>query len=79
MRVIRNLTVHDTIACISKLVLEIYHATKELFIVGDSEVTMDNIRGFLQFPPNLEPEEIIVKEYLLKFSQRYIPHWRSPS
>ena len=28
-------------------------------------MTMDDIRGFLQFPPNLEPEEIIFKEYLL--------------
>ena len=36
MRVIRNPTVHDTIACISKLVLEIYHAIKELFIVGET-------------------------------------------
>ena len=28
-------------------------------------MTMDDIRGFLQFPPNLEPKEIIFKEYLL--------------
>ena len=74
MRVIRNLTVHDAIAGISKLVLEIYLAIKELFIAGDTEVTIDDIKGFLQFPPNLEPEEIIFKEYLSKFSQMYIPY-----
>ena len=79
MRVIRNLTVHDAITGISKLVLEIYLAIKELFIAGDTEVTIDDIKGFLQFPPNLEPEEIIFKEYLSKFSQMYIPYWWSPS
>ena len=78
-RVIRNLTVHDAIAGISKLVLEIYLGIKELFIAGDTEVTIDDIKGFLQFPPNLEPEEIIFKEYLSKFSQMYIPYWWSPS
>ena len=80
MRVIGNLTVHDAIAGISKLlVLEIYLAIKELFIAGDTEVTIDDIKGFLQFPPNLEPDEIIFKEYLFKFSQMYIPYWWSPS
>ena len=79
MRVIRNLTVHDAIAGISKLVLEIYLGIKELFIAGDTEVTIDDIKGFLQFPPNLEPDEIIFKEYLFKFSQMYIPYWWSPS
>ena len=79
MRVIRNLTVHDAIAGIFKLVLEIYLAIKELFIAGDTEVTIDDIKGFLQFPPNLEPDEIIFKEYLFKFSQMYIPYWWSPS
>ena len=74
MRVIRNLTVHDVIAGISKLVLEIYLGIKELFIAGDTEVTIDDIKGFLQFLPNLEPEEIIFKEYLSKFSQMYIPY-----
>ena len=58
---IRDLTVHDAIAGISKLVLEIYLGIKELFIAGDTEVTIDDIKGFLQFPPNLEPEEIISK------------------
>ena len=80
MRVIGNLTVHDAIAGISKLlVLEIYLAIKELFIAGDTEVTIDDIKGFLQFPPNLEPDEIIFKEYLFKFSHMYIPYWWSPS
>ena len=76
---IRDLTVHDAIAGISKLVLEIYLAIKELFITGDTEVTIDDIKGFLQFPPNLELEEIVFKEYLFKFSQMYIPYWWSPS
>ena len=79
MRVIRNLTVHDAIASISTLVLEIYLAIKELFIAGDTKVTIDDIKGFLQFPPNLEPDEIIFKEYLFKFSQMHIPYWWSPS
>ena len=76
---IRNLTVHDAIHGISNLVLEIYLAIKELFIAGDTEVTIDDIKGFLQFPPNLELEEIVFKEYLFKFSQMYIPYWWSPS
>ena len=76
---IRNLTVHDAIDGISNLVLEIYLAIKELFIAGDTEVTIDDIKGFLQFPPNLELEEIVFKEYLFKFSQMYIPYWWSPS
>ena len=74
-RVIRNPTVHDGIAGISSLVLEMYSDIKGLFIAGDSKVTTDDIKGFLQFWPNLGWEEIIIKEYLLKLHQRHIHHW----
>ena len=75
MRVIRNLTVHDGIAGICWLVLEMYSDIKELFVAGGSKVTTDDIKGFPQFPPNLGREEIIIKEYFLKFYHRHIPHW----
>ena len=75
MRVIRNLTVHDGIAGICWLVLEMYSDIKELFVAGGSKVTTDDIKGFSQFPPNLGREEIIIKEYFLKFYHRHIPHW----
>ena len=48
-RVIRNPTVHDGIAGISSLVLEMYSDIKGLFIAGDSKATTDDIKGFLQF------------------------------
>ena len=75
MRVIRNLTVHDRIAGICWLVLEMYSDIKELFVAGGSKVTTDDIQGFPQFPPNLGREEIIIKEYFFKFYHRHIPHW----
>ena len=44
-----------------------YSDIKELFVAGGSKVTTDDIKGFPQFPPNLGREEIIIKEYFLKF------------
>lgn len=47
-------------------VLEMYPHIKEIFIAGGCEVTIDDIKGFLQFPANF-------KEYLLRFSLGYVP------
>ena len=53
-------------------VLEMYPHIKEIFIAGGCEVTIDDIKGFLQFPTILGPS--LLKSILLKFSQRLTPH-----
>lgn len=82
-RVLRSLIVHDAIAKPKMVLdqlreglrtlgfgerMEKYPDTfKELFVAGEKILTADDIKGQLQFPSELTPEEENIKKYMLQF------------